>query len=356
MLDGVTWVGHPQRAVAEARNHLARGQRVLGELREHLHRGLLAAQGLAGGLQPTQALLVGQPMEGPRQAADACAEGVVGVAQCTAHEVRCVRRDIAGLVVRMDHEVEPGDLLEGLSVIHAQHLGVVPGPVEGWVAGDVLAVEEDVAEDACGQWGDLGHERQPVLQHVGPVVALLHGARAVGAAEDAARLQREEAHGELRHGVHVLGQPVNELDHVVGKGLAGMQLFLQGLHLSLRGDLVGEHQPEGCFGQPHLATGAGLGQLLVALLQRAPAVADALHGVQVGRLADQALDAAHAADAHAHRGVAQRLPALLLAQGDNLRRLLLAQCLDLLLQAADDGALREMPALRELHQAPAACC
>mmetsp|Transcript_27228 Transcript_27228/g.78189 ORF Transcript_27228/g.78189 Transcript_27228/m.78189 type:complete len:205 (+) Transcript_27228:854-1468(+) len=204
----------------------------------------------------------------------------------------------------MDHQVEARDLLECLRVVDAEHLGIVARPVHRSVAGDVLAVEEDVPEDTGAEDGDLSHQRDAVVQDVGPIVCLLHGTGPVGLPEGAFRLQREEAHGELCHGVHVLGESVNELHNVVRDCLAAVELRRQRLGLRIRGHLVREEKPKGRLRQAYLACSC-LRQLLVTLLQRASAVADALHGVQVGGLADHALDAAHTTDAHADRDVTQ---------------------------------------------------
>mmetsp|Transcript_17364 Transcript_17364/g.36256 ORF Transcript_17364/g.36256 Transcript_17364/m.36256 type:complete len:205 (+) Transcript_17364:507-1121(+) len=204
----------------------------------------------------------------------------------------------------MDHQVEARDLLECLRVVDAEHLGIVARPVQRSVAGDVLAVEEDVPEDAGAEDGDLRHQGDAVVEDGCPVVRLLHGACAVCLPEGAVGLKREQAHGELRHGVHVLGKSVDELHNVVRDCLAAVELRRQRLGLRIRWHLVREEKPKGRLRQANLASSC-LRQLLVALLQRAPAVADALHGVQVGGLADHALDAAHTTDAHADRDVTQ---------------------------------------------------
>mmetsp|Transcript_91315 Transcript_91315/g.284564 ORF Transcript_91315/g.284564 Transcript_91315/m.284564 type:complete len:391 (-) Transcript_91315:276-1448(-) len=280
VLDRVARVGDPQRAMAEAGNHLARCEGVLGKLRDDVHRRLRLAQRLAGRLEPPQALLVRKAVQGPRQAVDARAEGEIGIAEGAADEVRGMGGHVAPLVVSVDHEVEARDLLERLGVGHAEHLRVVAGPVHGGVARDVLPGGVDVPENARGQGRHPRDEVEAVLQDVRPIVRLLQRARPVRAAEDARRLERQQTHRQLGHRVHVLGQPVDQLDHPVGQRRALVQLLLEGLHRLVRGDLVRQQEPEGRLGQADAAA-AGFGQLLVALLQRAAAVPDPLHGVQV---------------------------------------------------------------------------
>mmetsp|Transcript_91478 Transcript_91478/g.255462 ORF Transcript_91478/g.255462 Transcript_91478/m.255462 type:complete len:340 (+) Transcript_91478:830-1849(+) len=294
--------------------------------------------------EPPQAFLIRESVQGPRETVHAGRVGKVGVAQGAANQVGGVGGHVSTFMVGVQHEVQAGDILEGLAVVDPKHVGVVARPIQARVGGNVLAVEVHVPEDAGGQWRDLGNEAQRVVQHVDPVVGLLHGPRSVVLLEAARGLQREQPHGELGHGVHVLGEGVDQLGGALGQRGALVQLFVQRLHLRIRRDLIGEQQPEGGLGQADLAGGAGLRQLLVALLQRPPAVANALHGVEQRGLAHQALDAPSPADAHVHRDLAERIVAVLLLQPLEDRRLLLREGLDLPLERRDDLRLCGEPA------------
>mmetsp|Transcript_109924 Transcript_109924/g.234722 ORF Transcript_109924/g.234722 Transcript_109924/m.234722 type:complete len:346 (+) Transcript_109924:541-1578(+) len=331
--------------MAKARDHLARFQGVLRKLRKLLHRGLLAAKGLVRGLQPAQALLVGKAMERPSQAIQARREAEVGVAQGAAHKVRSVGRDVATLMVGMEHEVQTCDLFEGFVVVYTQHRGVVARPVQGSVGGEVLAIEPDVAEDARCQEGRLGHNGQGVVKNVGPVVRLLHGALPVGLAEGASWLHGQQGHGHLRHGVHGLREAINERVDVVRDHGALVELLVERLALRICGNLTCEHEPKGSLGQAHLAL-RRLRELVIAVVQGEATVSDPFHGVQQRSLAEQGVDATHAPDAHAHCGVPELNRALLLLQGCELRHLLRRQRLDLFGERAHNGTLGEASAGR----------
>mmetsp|Transcript_35872 Transcript_35872/g.53550 ORF Transcript_35872/g.53550 Transcript_35872/m.53550 type:complete len:233 (+) Transcript_35872:179-877(+) len=101
--DHIARVGLSEHSVAESGNHLARGQGVLGVLSENVHSRFLTAQVLLGLLQPPQALLVCEAVQGSCETADASSIGVVRVAQSTANQVGCVGGHVAALVVSVQH-------------------------------------------------------------------------------------------------------------------------------------------------------------------------------------------------------------------------------------------------------------
>mmetsp|Transcript_44819 Transcript_44819/g.104665 ORF Transcript_44819/g.104665 Transcript_44819/m.104665 type:complete len:229 (+) Transcript_44819:804-1490(+) len=228
----------------------------------------------------------------------------------------------------MKHQVQARDVFELVAVVDTQHLRVVARPVQRRVAGDVLAVLEDIAEDASSKNRDLRHQGQGILQSVLPVLRLLQISRPVGLPKLACGLQGQETHGELRHRVGLLWDAVNQLDDVGREHRPLVQLFVQGLNLGIRRNLVCQQQPERCLGEADLAAWR-LGQLVHALLERAATVANALHGIQQGGLANQALDATHAADALSDSRVSQGLVSMFLPESDELRGLLVSQRLDL---------------------------
>mmetsp|Transcript_154824 Transcript_154824/g.495083 ORF Transcript_154824/g.495083 Transcript_154824/m.495083 type:complete len:497 (-) Transcript_154824:26-1516(-) len=344
-LDHVAGIGLPQHAVTETGDDLASSQGVLRILSQHLDGRLLSTQVLVRVLEPAEALLVSQAVQWASEAANASSVCVVRVAERAADEMRGVRGDVATLVIRMEHEVEAGDLLELLGVVDSQHLCVVACPVQGGVARDVLAVEEDVAEDAGGQEWDLTDQIQRVLEGVNPVIALL-ASGAVGLAELAARLQSEKAHRELGHRVNVTRKVVDEFVDVLRDVRSFVQLLTQCRRLGRSRHLIGEQQPQGGLGQADLATGRSR-ELRHALLERPATVPDALHGVQKRGLAQEALNASGTTDAHADGDFADRRVRELLAKGHHLRGLLLRQGLDLVLQSAHDRAGRVVSAARQ---------
>mmetsp|Transcript_44425 Transcript_44425/g.129171 ORF Transcript_44425/g.129171 Transcript_44425/m.129171 type:complete len:301 (-) Transcript_44425:3-905(-) len=203
--------------------------------------------------------------------------------------------DVAALMVRVEHQVQPGGLLEIFRVVDTEHLGVVPGPVELRVVLRLGAALECPRIDLGGDNRDLGHEVEGVLQGDVPVGILLH-ALLVLLRELRVLLQSEHADGELRHGMRVLGQGLECFPHVRRDGAPRVELSCEGAHVVVRRHLACEQQPEGRLGQGALAA-RRFGQFLVALEQRQPAVGDALRRVEVRGLSDHGLNGTRAVDA-----------------------------------------------------------
>mmetsp|Transcript_71891 Transcript_71891/g.164862 ORF Transcript_71891/g.164862 Transcript_71891/m.164862 type:complete len:375 (-) Transcript_71891:9-1133(-) len=344
LLDGVPRVGDTQHSVAKSGDHLASGQGVLGKLGQQLRGGLLVTQNLAGVLQPPETLLVSQPVQGPGQAADTSGVSGVGVAQGAAHQVGGVGGDVTSLVVSMDHEVQPNGVLELLRIIHPQHMSIIARPVQGGVRGDVLPVKEHVAVDAGRHDGDLGDQGQGILQHIIPVLRLLHPL-VVGGGERAARLQGQEGDGQLGHGMGGLIQIIDHLQHVGRHHSPGVQLSVECLHLRVRGDLIGQQQPVSGLRQANLTGGVGLGELLHTLVQGAVSVEDATLIVQARGLVDHGLDPSHPTHGHLHIHVPDVLEPMLLLEGLELGGLLLGQGLDPAREGGHDVGGGKEPAL-----------
>mmetsp|Transcript_140715 Transcript_140715/g.449849 ORF Transcript_140715/g.449849 Transcript_140715/m.449849 type:complete len:205 (+) Transcript_140715:523-1137(+) len=173
-LEHVPRVGLPKHCMAEARNHLAGLEGLLDVVDDELLSDLLVSQLFLHFQEPAKALLIGQPVQRARKTAEARGPRVVGVAEGRAYEVSGVRGDVAALMVRMQHQVQAGALLELLAVVHAKHGREVAGPVELRVVGRHDAVLEGAAVDVRGDDGHLGHQVEGILQSPLPVLILLH--------------------------------------------------------------------------------------------------------------------------------------------------------------------------------------
>mmetsp|Transcript_103308 Transcript_103308/g.200172 ORF Transcript_103308/g.200172 Transcript_103308/m.200172 type:complete len:201 (-) Transcript_103308:386-988(-) len=193
---------------------LARRQRVFCKLRKNLHGGFFSPQCFPGCLQPAQALLVCKAMQRASQSVHTRRKRVVWVAQGTANKMCCVSRNITTLMVGMYHQVEPRDFLESISVIHTQHMSIIARPIKLLVTGDVFPIKEDVAEDTCGENGNLSYQTQAILKHISPIVGLFHQAATVSSSKLTCGLQRKQSHRQLCHGVHVLGQTIDEINDI----------------------------------------------------------------------------------------------------------------------------------------------
>mmetsp|Transcript_9169 Transcript_9169/g.17128 ORF Transcript_9169/g.17128 Transcript_9169/m.17128 type:complete len:203 (+) Transcript_9169:550-1158(+) len=202
--------------MAEAWDHLTGGQRVLCKLCHDFHGWLLISQGLFRILKPLQAFLIGKAMQRPREPIDASRECQIGIRESACHQMCSMCRDIATLMIGMDHEVQTHHVLEALGIVDTQHLSIVGCPVQGVVTGDVVAIEEHVPENSRRQYRNLGNHVQAVLQSVHPVVFLLH-AVPVLPIEVTVRLQSKKPHGQLRHWMDILSKAVDCFDHILWK-------------------------------------------------------------------------------------------------------------------------------------------
>ncbi|EJK59820.1 hypothetical protein THAOC_19911 [Thalassiosira oceanica] len=243
-LAGVPRVGLAEDGVPVAGYDLLRVERLPRELGDRLGGHvlpLLLELGLEG-LDPLEYLLVRQAVEGTRERVESRGVREVRVGERRPHEVRRVRRRVPPLVVGVDAQVEPHELVERRVVV-AEHAAEVPGVVEGGVLGHD-AVEVDVAVD---RRGDLWQDREDVEDVLEGVLVVVRLGHTVGVrlGERGRGLCRAEPDAELGHGVHVPGEAVEE-GHDVGRELrrAGVELGRQGVDLLLRGDLGRKEEPD----------------------------------------------------------------------------------------------------------------
>ncbi len=215
---------------------------------------------------------------------------VIDVGEGGAHQQPGVGADIAALVVGMEEEVEPGEVLVIL-VLHAHHVRHIGRPVELVVGGDHLPVLVGAPVDEGRDHGQAGEEGQRVLEHRVPVLVPLE-TLAVALREDGIFLHRQHADGQLRHGVHVLREGFERVQHVAGEFRALPDFRLEFLHGGVGGHLAGEEEMPQRERGGHGA-GRGLGQLLPDLGDGEPAEADAFHRVEVGGVAGEGLDVPH---------------------------------------------------------------
>mmetsp|Transcript_17276 Transcript_17276/g.28155 ORF Transcript_17276/g.28155 Transcript_17276/m.28155 type:complete len:279 (+) Transcript_17276:172-1008(+) len=133
-LAGVAGVRLPEDGVPEAGDHLARVQRVPGKLCDRLlvHLEAFLLELLLQVERPAQHLLVGQAVQRARQRVEPGRVGQVGVGQRAAHQVRGVRRGVAALVVRVDRQVQPHQLVDR-GVVVPEHAAKVGRVVQGGV-------------------------------------------------------------------------------------------------------------------------------------------------------------------------------------------------------------------------------
>lgn len=112
-------------------------------------------------------------MQGPCQAVDASDERQVRICERTSDEVCGVGGDVASLVVGVEHKVEACDVFETLTVSDTHHVRIVACPVQRFVTWDVLAVKEDIPENARGEGWHLCYNVDAILEGVLPQLCLV---------------------------------------------------------------------------------------------------------------------------------------------------------------------------------------
>lgn len=109
----------------------------------------------------------------------------------------------------MDDDIKSHELPEGL-IVESEHPGVVGTVVKCGVSlGDLVLVSVAVVVDNGSNVGYFGAYIEGIFEGGVPVLALVD-TLAVGLGEMTLRLAREDAHGELGHGVHGLGEALDK--------------------------------------------------------------------------------------------------------------------------------------------------
>lgn len=237
------------------------------------------------------------PVKGTGKTLETGRVGKEGIAESGTNQVGGVGRDVAALVVTVESEVETEEVLEVLVLLAtlAKHGSVVVGPilVEINLGRESTAAVVSVLVDLGGNGGQLSEQRDGVVKGRLPVVSLVE-ALLVGLGELGLVVEGRDGHGELGHGVEVLGEVVEHLGDKGGDlGLLG-ELTGELADLVGGGDLAGEEEPEHGLGK-HLGARLALGEFLLAVLDGAAVEADTLVGVEDGAFPDHGLEAAHAA-------------------------------------------------------------
>lgn len=231
----------------------------------------------------------------------------------------------------MDDDIKSHELPEGL-VVESEHLGVVGTVVKSGVGlGDIVLVSIAVVVYNSSNFGHLGADVERIFEGRLPVLALVD-TLAVCLGELALRLASEDAHRELGHGVHRLGEALDEGLSLSGKLAPLEEFFLELLELLLRGKLSSEKQPECSLGERLRAAG-GLVALFSHLEEILSSVCDTVEVVELGGLIEEAGHASHAADDLADSDFAELSVTVLLLESIENLLLLGDGVFDLLLES-----------------------
>jgi len=288
-LAGVTRISLSQDGVTVARDDLTTLEQVPDFSSQLLLSGLFNTDLLLEIDQETKNFLVGKTVQRTSKTVHTGSEGQVGVRQSRTDQADSVGRDVTTLVIAVDDQVQAHQVVE-LSVVEAQQASEVSAVVQlGVVSGD-LAVLVGVSVDASSNLGESGENVQGVFEGRVPVLGLL-GARLVGLGELRLGLHGSDGSRQLRHGVEVLGEVVQQVNDVLGEIAALVQLVGNTVGLFLSGNLASNHQPQQSLGEGFSTL--ALGQLLLQLGDGVSTETNTLVGVQQRSLVNHSLNVSH---------------------------------------------------------------
>lgn len=147
----------------------------------------------------------------------------------------------------MDDDIESHELPEGM-VREAEHLGEVGTVVESGVCvRNVVLILVAVVEDNGGDSRNSGAHIKSIFEGGVPVLALVDTIT-VCLGELREGLACEDTHGELSHGVHGLGEALDEGLNLIRDSTSVVELSSKLLKLAAVGEFSSEEEPEGTFG------------------------------------------------------------------------------------------------------------
>ncbi len=202
-----------------------------------------------------------------------------------------MRRHIASLVVRVNGHVQTHQFAELLIVV-AQHVRKVARPIQFGIGLNVLAVLVGTAVDVRSHTGQARNQIHRILIRGFPVLRLVY-ARRVGLGKLTFRAQSHDAHHKLRHGVRVAGQGVNSLEHMRRNDGTSRPVVAHTTNLIVRGQFIHQNEVEQAFGK-RLRSARICRQKLLQFGDAVSAETNAFLGIQLTRLTNQGLHAAHA--------------------------------------------------------------
>mmetsp|Transcript_29188 Transcript_29188/g.44939 ORF Transcript_29188/g.44939 Transcript_29188/m.44939 type:complete len:399 (+) Transcript_29188:306-1502(+) len=240
-------------------------------------------------LDPSQNFLVGQSVERSGKGVESGGIRQVRVTEGRSDQMGGMGRRVTSLVIGVDAEVQPHKFVERRVVV-SQHAAKVGRVIQGGILGDD-AVKVDVAVNGGGNFRQLGDDVEDVFQDVF-VVIRLGGTLLVGLGKGRIGLARVEADGELRHGMHVLGEGIQKGNDVGGEFGARMKFGGERIDLFLGGHFGGQKQPEERFQKGFTVSGDARvgGEDGLAFRNGEAAESDSLVGIQVGSFPQHALD------------------------------------------------------------------
>mmetsp|Transcript_29586 Transcript_29586/g.46467 ORF Transcript_29586/g.46467 Transcript_29586/m.46467 type:complete len:331 (+) Transcript_29586:271-1263(+) len=238
-LAGVTRIRLPQHGMSISRNHLFGIQSLPCKLGNSLSIHLFSLRLELGleGLNPLEHLLIGQSVQWSRQSIQPRRIGQIRITQCGPYQMCRVGTGIPPLVISMDTQIQSHQFIK-TGIVISQHTTKVTGIIQRLVLGDD-PIKVDIAVNLRGNFRNDGKDIENIFQCV-LVVLVLGCSFGIGLGEFTPGLSGIETNAELGHGVHVLGEGVEERNDVGGEfGCALVEFGGEGVDLFLGGDLGG---------------------------------------------------------------------------------------------------------------------
>jgi len=196
--------------------------------------------------QPSQDFLIGKTVEGASETVKGSGVREIRISQSGTDQMASVGRDVTTFVIGVDGQITSNAFLDFVLSV-TQLVGKVASPIEVLVSSDDVTTFVEMSVDQGSDSGHLGDKIHTIFVDGVPVLGLVD-TLSVSLGEFGARLEVEEGSRQLSHGVHVVGKVLNEFFSFVGDSTSGLEVFLDGLELSLSGEFTGHQEPQETFG------------------------------------------------------------------------------------------------------------
>lgn len=216
----------------------------------------------------------------------------------------------------MNGEISSDEFLDDIVVV-SHHVSVVTSPIEFGVTLNWLGVSVLMTIDKSSNSRDLSNEVHGIFVEGLPVVFLGDLSFIVKMSELRRLLEVEDSHGEHGHRVELVGERKNELNYIFLNVSSVLPFNLEGIDLSLSGEVSSHQQPEDTFGERLLvelilSSGISLGEEFLELRDGVSSEDDSLVRIATGQVTHESLHTSHTTNNLLDSVVTDNLVAILL--------------------------------------------
>jgi hypothetical protein len=240
--------------------------------------------------QPSQDFLIGETVEGTSETVKGSGVREIRISQSGTDQVASMGRDVTTFVIRVDGQITSNAFLDFVLLI-TQLVSEVTSPIEVGVRSNNITTFVEMSVDQSGDSGDLGDQVHGIFVDGIPVLGLVD-TLSVSLGEFRVGLEVEDGSRQLSHGVHVVGEVLNEFFSFVGDSSSGLEFFRDGLELSLSGEFTGHQEPQETFGEGFTTVG-GLGKVLAQVRDGVSSELYTFNGVEEGSIPDHGHHVSH---------------------------------------------------------------